>query len=322
MIVNKRKSRFDLTRLIIESAAEEYEHKFDEDDYEKYYGENREDEINKITAEESVRFTKNRMNYSRRKSSFFESVTHALLSESIFKVYKEAMDPHLVRDPAIHTMMRAMVSEFVKEDYNEILSKMRSKSAILSEMYNVITSTRSQIIKEAEESYSDNNVDAFEIKNNIKDEFFDKLNDLDTESISNAIRERVQDAEEKFMIDNQNDHQKIITALQLTKDKMEEVSDKPEEVKESYQRLSKRYITKVRNRQKSVFESMVMAVSESALKDPDLREEFVEGAKLNVGKIVDRVKTMYTFIETVNTLQLYPVDKAYMNDLIESLRKK
>ena len=57
------------------------------------------------------------------------------------------------------------------------------------------------------------------------------------------------------------------------------------------------------------------------MKDDQLKEEFTEGAKLNIPKIVDRIETMYTFIETVNTMQLYPVDEEYMQNLIESLRK-
>ena len=59
---------------------------------------------------------------------------------------------------------------------------------------------------------------------------------------------------------------------------------------------------------------------ESCMKNQELSEEFTENGKLNVPKIVDRMQVMYTFIETVNTMNLYKVDEAYMQNLIESLR--
>ena len=144
---------------------------------------------------------------------------------------------------------------------------------------------------------------------------------MDTESISDAIRNRVTDAIDDFMVSNREDHDKIMGALELTRDKLEQVKNEPEEVRESYENLSKRYISKVRNRKKGVFESMVSAMCESVMKDDNLKQQFTEGAKLNIPKIVDRIETMYTFIETVNTMKLYDVNEEYMENLIQSLRK-
>ena len=302
-------------KVVIESAIDSLNRTYDEDiaRAKKQYIE---ESVMFREGEERINLMNRRNTSFSRYNSFSESLTSALLGEAVYYVFSKAMDKSIMEQSNVTGMMRAMVSDFIKEDYNSILSKMRTKSATLSEMYNLITSTRKKIL----ESVDKNDPTTFCIDSETKDEFFDKLDSMDTESITNAIRDRVSNAVDDFMVSNRQDHERIMTALQMTKDKLEEKKDAPEEVKESYQQLSKRVIGKIRNRKKGVFESMVTAMSESVLKNDELKEEFMEGAKLNVPKIVDRIQTMYTFIETVNTMQLYKIEKEYMESLIESLR--
>lgn len=265
-----------------------------------------------ITLGNQAQYRQNRF------ASFSESVSHALLTECIYHVYRKAMRESLIEQPNITAMMRAMVGDYIKEDADEILYKMRTKTAVLSEMYNLITSTKKKIFEAAEFDKAD--PATYTIGKDVKDKFFEDLENMDTESITTAIRDRVSKAIDDFMMTNRQDHDRLMTALQMTKDKMDEIKDQPEEVKESYQAMYKRACAKIRNRPKSVFESMVSAMCESVMKDPQLNSEFAEGANLNIPKIVDRIETMYTFIETVNTMKLYDVDKAYMESVIQSLR--
>ena len=262
----------------------------------------------------------NNRNANRIKfNSFMESVTAALLGESIYYVFSKAIDPVLKEQANVTGIMRAMVGDFIKEDANSILSSMRTKNVTLSEMYNLITSTRSKIKKMVEDAGIDD-PSAYRIDTGTRDEFFDQLDKMDTSEIADAIRERVTDSMNEFIEKNKQDHDAIMNCLQVTKDKIDSVPDATEEVKESYQVLSRRKIAKIRNRKKGVFESMVEAMCESCMKNQELSEEFTENGKLNVPKIVDRMQVMYTFIETVNTMNLYKVDEAYMQNLIESLR--
>ena len=48
---------------------------------------------------------------------------------------------------------------------------------------------------------------------------------------------------------------------------------------------------------------MVSAMCESVMKHDELKEEFMEGSQLNVGKIVNRIQLMYTFLEAPWTWQ-------------------
>lgn len=256
---------------------------------------------------------------TNRLNSFIESVNHALLGECVYHVYRKAIRESLAEQPNITAMMRAMVGDFIKEDYASIISKMRNGSNVLSEMYNLITSTKKKILEAAEFDKTDPST--YRIGKDVKDDFFSKLETMDDDSITTAIRARVSDAVSDFETANKKDHDDIVDIIAQTNDKIEALGPKPNEaVKESYERISKGKIAKVRNRKKTVFESMVTAMCESTLKDDQLKEEFMEGTRLNIPKIVDRIETMYTFIETVNTMRLYPIDKAYVESLINSLK--
>ena len=305
-------------KVLIESAIDQMNKRADEELKAKQI---RESEASKAfkESEEIIRLRDRSAVSFSRFTSFSESVTNALLGESIYHVFRKAMDESTLAQPGTETIMRALVGDFIKEDAAKMVNGMRTKSATLSEMYNNIINTKKKILEDSSIDRMDPST--FRITGEVKDEFFENLKGMDTDSISDAIRERVNDAVDEFIEDNKKDHERIMTTLQLTKDKLEEKSDASEEVKESYEAMSRRMIGKIRNRRKGIFESMVSAMCESVMKNPELQEEFAESGKPNTSKIVDRIRTMYTFIETVNTMQLYKIDEEYMQNLIESLRK-
>lgn len=307
------------SKLYIESAIENYNRQLDEAAKASQADEDIARSKQLKEAENYFSIREKQHNIMNRYNTFTESLSHALLGECVYHVFAKSIRQELLEQENITGMMRAMVSEFIKEDSADILYAMRTKTATLSEMYNLIQSTKKKILESS--MFDKNDPTTYRIDQEVKDEFFERLDYMDTESICSAIRDRVANAVDDFMESNKRDHDRIIGAIELTKEKLEEKKDEPEEVKESYQAISKQYIGKVRNRKKGVFESMVMAMSESVMKDDQLREEFAEGAKLNIPKIVDRIETMYTFIECVNTMKLYPVDEAYMQEVIEGLRK-
>ena len=307
------------SKLYIESAIDNYNRQLEEAVNESRINEDIASSKQLKEAENYFSIREKQHNLMNRYNTFTESLSHALLGECVYHVFAKSIRQELLEQENITGMMRAMVSDFIKEDSADILYAMRTKTATLSEMYNLIQSTKKKILEGS--MFDKNDPTTYRIDQEVKDEFFERLDYMDTESICTAIRDRVSNAVDDFMESNKRDHDRIIGAIELTKEKLEEKKNEPEEVKESYQAISKQYIGKVRNRKKGVFESMVMAMSESVMKDDQLREEFAEGAKLNIPKIVDRIETMYTFIECVNTMKLYPVDEAYMQEVIEGLRK-
>lgn len=302
-------------KLVVESAIKDYQSRVASID-----GENqrRNAEARKIMKEQELHALAAGKVYANQKryTSFSESLSAVLLGEALYHIMEHSVSEELLNKEGSKTIMRVMVSDFVTEDAPLILRRM-GHSAILSDIHEAVTSTKKKIL----ESIDKNDPASYTIAPDVKDEFFDKLDDMETDSITDAIRERVSGEVNDFIDANRQDHEQILSILQMTKDKLEEKEKAPDAVKESYTNMSRRAIAKVRTRKKSVFESMVSAMCEGVMKHDELKEEFMEGSQLDVGKIVDRIQLMYTFLETVNSLKLYPIDESYITDLIESLRK-
>lgn len=302
-------------KLVVESAIKDYESRVASIDAEN---KRRSTEARKLMKEQEIHTLAMSKTYANQKryTSFSESLSAVLLGEALYHIMENSVPEDLLEAEGSKTVMRVMVSDFVTEDAAVILRRM-GHSAILSDIYEAVTSTKKKIL----ESIDKNDPASYSIAPEIKDEFFDKLDNMETDSITNAIRDRVAGEVNDFIDANRQDHEQILSILQMTKDKLEEKEKAPEDVKESYTNMSRRAIAKVRTRKKSIFESMVSAMCESVMKHDELKEEFMEGSRLNVSKIVNRVQLMYTFLEAVNSMKLYPIDETYMTDLIESIRK-
>ena len=138
-----------------------------------------------------------------------------------------------------------------------------------------------------------------------------------------------------FINTNNKDHEEITNTLKNAQEKIDTVTsaddgeDNDEEdsttpdgnVKESYQGLARARINKIRTAPKGVFHSMVSALSESVLKHEDMHNEFMTEGHLDMDKIVDRTRIMYTFMEMLNTSRLDRVDEAFISEAITNLSK-
>jgi hypothetical protein len=64
---------------------------------------------------------------------------------------------------------------------------------------------------------------------------------------------------------------------------------------------------------------MVHTMCETVMRKPDMHAEFMSEGKLDVPKIVDRIRVMYTFMETLNTSKIERVNEAFINGVIRDL---
>ncbi len=103
----------------------------------------------------------------------------------------------------------------------------------------------------------------------------------------------------------------------------EEESEDSDKVKEAKQEASILYHREINNRRekriRNVFEQVVINLTNSILKDENLREEYIEDGKLNMGAVVESAKCIYGFLETVNTLQLEKVDAKYIQNALSTM---
>ena len=192
---------------------------------------------------------------------------------------------------------------------------MKTASVATSSMYNTINETATRIF----ESVDKDNPETFAIKPEMKDEFFKQLDYSDSAAISDAINRRVSDAMQDFVSANTKDHEDITAALQKAQEKIAEVPEEDVELREMYEINAKRAVTEVRNRPKGVVHSMVVAMSESVMKHPEMHDEFMFEGHLDMKKIVSRTSLMYTFMEMLNTSRIDIIDEVYIENIIKGL---
>ena len=161
-----------------------------------------------------------------------------------------------------------------------------------------------------------------------KGKIFDELEDEeDVKKAVQIISQRVADAEEDFVKRNAEDKKKIddligkISDNIKTVEKISDNDDPKSKVAEESVRMYNRQIKNItENRPQKAFEKIVRKLSESALKDTVLKENYtLENGRLDIGGIIESAKVMYGFLEALNTLQLERVDKEYMANVIRDL---
>lgn len=262
-------------------------------------------------------------NANSKYGQFLEDCRSLLVNETLYKITSQALPSSIKEDTESLGILRNLVTNYVTEEGAfDIIAKMKRASSFTSEcaldIDNAITAIK--------ESTDPDDEKTFQIKVDVKDKFFDDIDDTDIQNVDAMITDRVNTAINDFIASNSKNRMDIKNVLQSTEDKIATLKDEgePEDVQESYVQLSKRVINdKIRSRKKNVFDALVTSMCESTTEDKVLQEEFImEGSKLNVPKIVDRTKIMYTFMEAMNTTRIQPATEEYINSVLESMSKK
>lgn len=152
----------------------------------------------------------------------------------------------------------------------------------------------------------------------------------DMEDITNIIRTRVANAEEEFVNQNTQDRYNIKSVMDDTQNRID--SAKPsldnnyndetsKEIQEEFARIGKAKIYDIQhNSKRNLFDKLVRKISEKAIEDPIIRENYNgENGRLNIEKIVESVRCIYTVLETISTLNIENVDEKYIKETIESI---
>ena len=271
-----------------------------------------------------------RATMQKKYADFSEAVKGKLLNTAINDIAVRAMTKinesldrefFTTRDSA---NLAAICASFIHENgeasgmlYN---LKHRGQTQFLSELAKDIKSTHRTIL----EAIDTMDPDSYAVGDQVMTDYRDKVKgEFGQEELVDSIADRVVAAMKDFMTQNAEDKQHIIDAMQATKDKMEalKAEGKPEEVQESYKNLTRKYITSIRESKKGLFNEMVMTMSKAVVKSDNqaVKDTFMEGAHLDMEKIVKSVATMYTFVETVNSMNLVKVDGDFVKSLLESM---
>ena len=283
--------------------------------------EDKEDRQRTKIAESVFRNREEQTSRFRKYTAFTEQAKDALLEHTIYTLANKALEKvdeaqgsHIMEDANNRTALHATIFQFIHENggSSSILAHMRmnGNTCYLTETYKLIEST----FKKITESVDKDHPDSFVIANDINDGFKKAVDSEDTNAMSEVISDRVVAAITQFIEDNAKDKDCIVKALTATKEKIDALNPDQEDIKESYSRLGKKFVTEVRNRKHGLFNEIVSMVARDVVKNKDLHEAYMEGGSINIPKIVDKVTIMYGFLETVNTMRLVNVTPDYIRE--------
>lgn len=216
---------------------------------------------------------------------------------------------------------KALTENFIiEEGVDKLLNRFDSTSIFLAEMSSIVR----ECSKDAVDSCDEFDPDTFLIKQSEINKFYDKLDNMNIDTMSGAIADKVAKAEQEFVATNVADRQKMEELAQDTQTKISSYINKDanvtEAVRESYQNQYRANVSKLKERPKGLLEAMVLRSSKNIVKHDELRTQYVnESGKLDTNKIINTCEVMYTFLEMVNTAKIRTVDESYVIELLNSI---
>ena len=274
-----------------------------------------------ISEAEQRHYERVRVNEEYEK--FRKSLKVFLVSESInYILQKNLQDKSQFNKELGEKLCTAFVTECGADN---LLRRFRKESCLLAEMANIVTETFDDVICKLDK---DNSL-TFHIKPSDKKSFYDGLDGLSIDSIVKKVNQRACDAAADFIQANVNDKLDIEDIAEKTQEKIDKITAVPKEKKDA---MVKEYATyarnesyKVRHRCRSVYEQMVVSISNQTMKNSKknaaLTEAFVgDNGAIKMDSIVETADTMYKFLETINTARIQPVNSEYISELLNGIK--
>ena len=282
-----------------------------------------EKERNKI--EEQVYFgTKEKKRENKRiYSEFCRNLKNELLSNAIRGIYIGALQENSALTDNGMLLAFSLVDNYIKESggANTILSKISGKTYALDYIRSVVEGTYCSILEDVDEE----DKESMEVPEEKKEEMNNDLsNDEDINNAVELIAKRITDAEEEFIRKNNEDKKTLENRFSerikdVENDATLDEEDK-EEITQESSRIARRKSRDLRtNRTRNVFEQIVINLTESIIKNENLKEQYSENGKLDMGSIIESSKCIYGLLETVNTLQLQRIDSKYIENALSTM---
>ena len=267
---------------------------------------------------------KNSKEYQRKESikerTEFKNKLKSYLMESWLNyVFEHSLgNRKSVLSEDVLNLNKSLIKTFVNEEgVDSLLTTMSYKSNLLAEVAKYINEAVEEELKEYDKEDTAPIINA-DLQNNL----YDKLDgSQDFEEISDTIRERVSLATQNFIQKNMVDKLDIKEIMNNTKERLSAVrtgdDEKDEQISHEQTVKMKRAIKEINNRPHSIFEQLVINLTEQVISDPKIKEKFTtESGRLDMDGIVDRSISMYTMLEMVNALQLKDMDHEYIQSVI------
>lgn len=280
-----------------------------------------------------------------RKSNLRENTMEHFLEGAMKHIFFKSFAEGKLTD-AMRPIGENVIHNFVAtEGVYSLANSFRGKSFLLSEIYRLVNKYTDIVMEKVDLEKDENG----EIPEQTEEEFYDELDETeDIDGIGITIALRVTNAEEKFMQDNAEDKKKIQDIVQQSSNLMaasddddstnpiededtndfkngdltDESEKEDEPAKNESVIMVNRYISNRKEmRPRTIFEQMVMNLSESIMKDENTRKVYTEAAneRLNIKMVVESARCMYTFLEMLNTCKMKDFNASEIKDTLNNL---
>lgn len=257
----------------------------------------------------------NRAAIPQKYSNFITSIKEEFVGECIYSIFNESLNIFDRKNEKQELVKKALISNFIKEQgVNSLLSKFRTKNVLLSEFALIVD----KAVKEVTETTDTYNINSWTVDTDIKNKFTDDLCKCNSKEAIVTITDRVSDAETEFVNDNIRRKMEIDEILNSKKEKLDSISDKPEDVQEAVAAGFDRKIKAIKNRHvSSIYQAIAEAMTKNALSDEDLQKIYIKEGNIDMETLLEDVGVIYTFLETVFTTEM--VDEDYVKNFVNEI---
>lgn len=293
------------------------------------------EEQNKILAEQAAQerergayfvqleqYNKERFASGVARSERMTKIKEAFISECIYKLYCESVPyPMTSRDKVV---ARNLVNKFVVENgAGNLISSFATENMILSEFSRISQKYYDKVLEgcdKHEECEFTGQIGGQVIDQNVVDDFYKELEDIDIKDASKAIKDRVADAINDFIDTNAASKLEYEEIIKTAQDKVSAINGQDDALAESYTSMARRKINEMKNKKDvNVFGYMVEALTTSVFKDESLKTRFVHEGNVDMDGIVESTQLIYTMLEMVNTTNMVNVNEEFINWYLTSL---
>lgn len=263
-----------------------------------------------------------KMIHNRKYSDFTENVQIYYLSEALYYILDKCIGESTV---SATSFGKGICKRFVQEEgYYNLMRRFKTATCTLALVEECVSEAVNETIKKCDQS----DCLTWTIKDVDQMKFFNSLKGLSLDKITKKINEKVCCAAEEFVQKNVTAKADIEDAANKAKERIADAKaklseKKAKQVEESENMWYKQEVNRIKfgSPIRGIYEHMMITMSKIVMENEDVKKSYVsESGELKLDTIEDQVKTMYTFLEMVNSLRIKKVDNKYIEEALSSIK--
>lgn len=253
-------------------------------------------------------------------NTFCENTKIYYLSRALHNILEQCLDGQCTQ---FNNYAMSICENFVREEgYSNLMRRFKNSTYTLATIEECVQEACDKTIDKTDKG----NPLTFNITVSDQNKFFDSLKGLSVDHAVKKINERVCDATEEFIQNNINKKLDIEELAAKTKERIDTAKEKKNEelankIQQEQMATYKRESARIKSTANTnVLEQIINGVAKCVLENEEIRSGYInESGKLDMDKVNEQAKVMYTFLEMVNTMKIKKVDKDYIHKCLSSI---